>query len=179
MLSWVASWLQLTDCFVMICWLTLFLFLMLDRHFSSDTSKTFMRGNIDCMEQPEEYHKMAVPGTLKFVMSFSFQVFPVGQLFALLAKTTDRNRPCSQAALCLIPSDLLEAAKFVTISLFCSFPLITSNSFLFLTKAGVFYLSPSLTYSMLRPLCPTPKPSVKTLEPWKNCCLRMQSSEIP
>lgn len=43
--------------------LTLFLFLLCGRHFSSDTSKTFMHGNIDCMEQPEEYHKMAVPGT--------------------------------------------------------------------------------------------------------------------
>lgn len=40
---------------------------MLGRHFSSDTSKTFMHGNIDCMEQPEEYHKMAVPGMLKCV----------------------------------------------------------------------------------------------------------------
>ncbi|KAL9975479.1 hypothetical protein ACROYT_G012641 [Oculina patagonica] len=35
----------------------------LNRHFSSDTSKAFMRGNIDCMEQPEEYHKMAVPAS--------------------------------------------------------------------------------------------------------------------
>ncbi|XP_058954736.2 N-terminal EF-hand calcium-binding protein 1-like [Pocillopora verrucosa] len=35
----------------------------LNRHFSSDTSKTFMHGNIDCMEQPEEYQKMAVPAS--------------------------------------------------------------------------------------------------------------------
>ena len=27
----------------------------------------FMRGNIDHLEQPEEYHKMAVPGKLKFL----------------------------------------------------------------------------------------------------------------
>lgn len=40
------------------------LFVFLGRHFSSVTSKTFMHGNIDHMEQPEEYHKMAVPGTL-------------------------------------------------------------------------------------------------------------------
>lgn len=35
----------------------------LNRHFSSDTSKTFMHGNIDCMEQPEEYQKIAVPAS--------------------------------------------------------------------------------------------------------------------
>ncbi|XP_073233528.1 N-terminal EF-hand calcium-binding protein 1-like isoform X2 [Porites lutea] len=35
----------------------------LNSHFSSDTSKMFMRGNIDHLEQPEEYHKMAVPAS--------------------------------------------------------------------------------------------------------------------
>ena len=31
-------------------------------HFSSDSSRQFMRDNIDNLEQPEEHNKMAVPG---------------------------------------------------------------------------------------------------------------------
>ena len=35
----------------------------------------FMRGNIDHLEQPEEYHKMAVPGKLKFLWNIKLE-FP-------------------------------------------------------------------------------------------------------
>ena len=33
----------------------------------------FMRGNIDHLEQPEEYHKMAVPGKLKFLWNIKLK----------------------------------------------------------------------------------------------------------
>ena len=48
-------------------------FFLLGRHFSSDTSKAFMHGNIDHMDQPEEYHKMAVPGMVQF-LNFPYRI---------------------------------------------------------------------------------------------------------
>lgn len=33
----------------------------------------FMRGNIDHLEQPEEYHKMPVPGKLKFLWNIKLK----------------------------------------------------------------------------------------------------------
>ena len=47
----------------------------------------FMRGNIDHLEQPEEYHKMAVPGKLKFLWSIKLKFLNENTTIGLPANT--------------------------------------------------------------------------------------------
>ena len=46
-----------------------------------------MRGNIDHLEQPEEYHKMAVPGKLKFLWNIELKFLNENTTIGLPANT--------------------------------------------------------------------------------------------
>ena len=46
-----------------------------------------MRGNIDHLEQPEEYHKMAVPGKLKFLWNIKLKFLNENTTIGLPANT--------------------------------------------------------------------------------------------
>ena len=53
----------------------------------------FMRGNIDHLEQPEEYHKMAVPGKLKFLWNIKLKFLNENTTIGLPANTFTPTLP--------------------------------------------------------------------------------------
>ena len=72
----------------------------------------FMRGNIDHLEQPEEYHKMAVPGKLRFLWNIKLKFLNENTTIWLPANTFTPTLPAVASQYLTTPCQQLPANTF-------------------------------------------------------------------